>query len=151
MYEKISNVESNESIIASILRGMPPESGLTKIEYEGPFIVLYTKNPRYMLENQEIISGMVNNIKKRIIIRTDESIRSSEKSVRQIVKSVTRQPEIVSDIFFDPALGEASIFVNNFGAISELYRMDVELVEKTGWRLVYRRVYGKYEIISENL
>ena len=72
-----------------------------------------------MLENQEIISGMVNNIKKRIIIRTDESIRSSEKSVRQIVKSVTRQPEIVSDIFFDPALGEASIFVNNFGAISE--------------------------------
>ncbi len=158
MYEKISNVESNESIIASILRGMPPESGLTKIEYEGPFIVLYTKNPRYMLENQEIISGMVNNIKKRIIIRTDESIRSSEKSVRQIVKSVTQQPEIVSDIFFDPALGEASIFVNNFGAISELYRMDIELVEKTGWRLVYRRatenmrLYQKiYDILRKNV
>ena len=43
MYEKISNVESNESIIASILRGMPPESGLTKIEYRRPVYCIIHK------------------------------------------------------------------------------------------------------------
>ena len=149
MYKKISNVESNESIIASILRGMPPESGLTKIEYEGPFIVLYTKDPRYLLENQEIISSVVNNIKKRIIIRTDESIRSSEKSVRQIVKSVMRQPEMCYDIFFDPAIGEACVFVNDSSSIIELNQMDIELVEKTGWKLVYRRASENMKLLSK--
>ena len=158
MYKKTSNVESNESIIASILRGMPPESGLTKIEYEGPFIVLYTKNPRYFRENQEIILNVVNNIKKRIIIRTDESIRSSERSVRQIIKAVIRQPEMFYDIFFDPAIGEAYIFVNNFNAITELSQMDIELVEKTGWKLIYRRasenmkLYRKiHDILRKNV
>ena len=56
---------------------------LQKIEYEGPRIALYTNSPRYLMENNETISNLVNVIKKRIVVRTDESIRKPEEDARK--------------------------------------------------------------------
>ena len=86
MYDRVQDEERNQNIVAAILNNLPSESEITKIEYEGPFIVLYSRKPTTLLENQEIISKMVNSIKKRIVIRTDTSIRSSEDSVKQIIR-----------------------------------------------------------------
>ena len=57
---------SSQNIMATILQSIPKESNVTKIEYEGPRIALYTNSPRYLLENNETISNLVNIIKKRI-------------------------------------------------------------------------------------
>jgi predicted metal-dependent RNase len=81
MYDRVQDEDRNQNIVAAILNNLPPESEITKIEYEGPFIVLYSRKPATLLENQEIISKMVNTIKKRIVIRTFTSIMSSEDSV----------------------------------------------------------------------
>ncbi|MDW0261015.1 MAG: beta-CASP ribonuclease aCPSF1, partial [Nitrososphaeraceae archaeon] len=140
MYDRVQDEERNQNIVAAILNNLPSESEITKIEYEGPFIVLYSRKPTTLLENQEIISKMVNSIKKRIVIRTDTSIRSPEDSVRQIIHSSTSYPNTISEIFFDPALGEATIFVNDFRTLTELSQLEIQLVEKTGWKLIYRYV-----------
>ena len=76
---------SSQNIMATILQSMPKEASITKIEYEGPRIALYTNSPRYLLENNETISKLVNIIKKRIVIRTDESIRKPEDECRKII------------------------------------------------------------------
>ena len=47
---------SSQNIMATILQSMPKEASITKIEYEGPRIALYTNSPRYLLENNETIS-----------------------------------------------------------------------------------------------
>ena len=140
MNDRVQDEEHNQNIVAAILNNLPSESEITKIEYEGPFIVLYSRKPTTLLENQEIISKMVNSIKKRIVIRTDTSIRSSEDSVRQIIRSSTSYPNTISEIFFDPALGEATIFVKDFRTLTELSQLEIALVEKTGWKLIYRYV-----------
>lgn len=139
MYDRGQDEERNQNIVASILNNIPSDSEITKIEYEGPFIVLYSKKPTVLLENQEIISKMVNSIKKRIVIRTDTSIRSSEESVNQIVRSSCSYPNGVSEILFDPALGEATVFVKDFKTLTELSQLEMPLVAKTGWKLVCRR------------
>ncbi len=139
MYDRGQDEERNQNIVASILNNIPPDSEITKIEYEGPFIVLYSKKPTVLLENQEIISKMVNSIKKRIVIRTDTSIRSSEESVNQIVRSSCSYPNGVSEILFDPALGEATVFIKDFRTLTELSQLEMPLVAKTGWKLVCRR------------
>lgn len=140
MYDRVQDEDRNQNIVAAILNNLPSESEITKIEYEGPFIVLYSRKPTILLENQEIISKMVNTIKKRIVIRTDTSIRSSEDSVKQIIRSSTSYPNTISEIFFDPALGEATIFVKDFRTLTELSQLEIALVEKTGWKLIYRYV-----------
>ena len=65
------------NIMATILQSIPKEAAVTKIEYEGPRIALYTNSPKFLLENHTIISKLVGMIKKRIVVRTDQSIRMS--------------------------------------------------------------------------
>jgi len=139
MYDRVQDEERNQNIVATILNNIPSDSEITKIEYEGPFIVLYSRKPTVLLENQEIISKMVNSIKKRIVIRTDISIRASEESVNQIIRSSCSYPNSISEIFFDPALGEATVFVDDFRTQTELSQLEIALVEKTGWKLMCRR------------
>jgi KH/beta-lactamase-domain protein len=139
MYDRVQDENRNQNIVAAILNNIPSESEITKIEYEGPFIVLYSRKPSVLLENQEIISKMVNSIKKRIVIRTDTSIRSSEESVNQTIRSSCSNPSNIPEICFDPALGEATVFVNDFRTLTELNQLETLLVEKTGWKLMCRR------------
>jgi uncharacterized protein len=148
MYDRVQDEERNENIVAAILNNIPSESEITKIEYEGPFIVLYSRKPTILLENQEIISKMVNLIKKRIVIRTDTSIRSSEESVNQIIRSSCSNPNGLSEIFFDPALGETTVFVNDFRTLTELNQLQIPLVEKTGWKLIYRRAPKNLKLLK---
>ena len=72
-----------QTIMTTILESIPKQANVTKIEYEGPRIALYTNTPRYLMENNEIISNLVNVIKKRIVVRTDQSIRKSEEESKK--------------------------------------------------------------------
>lgn len=148
MYDRVQDENRNQNIVASILNNLPSESEITKIEYEGPFIVLYSRKPTVLLENQEIISKMVNLIKKRIVIRTDTSIRSSEESVNQIIRSSCSNPNNIPEICFDPALGEATVFVNDFRTLTELNKLEIGLIEKTGWKLMCRRAPKNLRVLK---
>ena len=46
---------SSQNIMATILQSIPKDAGVTKIEYEGPRIALYTKTPRYLMEKRCIV------------------------------------------------------------------------------------------------
>ena len=75
---------ASHNIMAAILQNLPSEAELTKIEYEGPRIALSSKNPGYLLKNAQVVSNMVNTIKKRIVIRIDESLRRPEDEVMEL-------------------------------------------------------------------
>src|SRR5919197_229939 len=112
---------SSQNIMAVILQSLPQEAGLTKIEYEGPSIALYSKNPIYLLQNNQLVLNMVNTIKKRIVIRTDESIRRPEgESARVIAETIPKEVE-VSGTFFDMALGEAVVFAKKPWILAQQY------------------------------
>jgi Predicted metal-dependent RNase, consists of a metallo-beta-lactamase domain and an RNA-binding KH domain len=64
-YQEKESAPSSQNIMATILQSMPKEASITKIEYEGPRIALYTNSPRYLIENNDTISKLVNIIKKR--------------------------------------------------------------------------------------
>ncbi|HXX05945.1 MAG TPA: beta-CASP ribonuclease aCPSF1, partial [Candidatus Bathyarchaeia archaeon] len=78
-------VSQQPNVMGTILQSIPKEAEVTKIEYEGPRIAIYTKNPRFLMDHNDVISNMVNIIKKRIVVRTEESIRKSEEEARQIL------------------------------------------------------------------
>lgn len=132
---------TSHNIMATILQNLPSEAELTKIEYEGPRIALYSKNPDYLLRNPQVISNMVNTIKKRIVIRIDESLRKSEHEVIEIIGKTTTKEIGVANIFFDPALGEAVIFADRPSLISKANDdvVNVELAQKTGWKVEIRK------------
>jgi KH/beta-lactamase-domain protein len=143
--------------MAVILQSLPQEASLTKIEYEGPSIALYSRNPSYLLHNNQLVLNMVNSIKKRIVIRADESLRRSQDEARKIIAdSVPRDAGLVST-FFDAALGEAVIFAKKPTTILHDGE-DLYLSEKIGWRVKIRKapqsmlpIETLYNLLSETV
>ena len=84
----------------------PMESGITKIEFEGPRIAIYTRNPEVFANQDQVAKDLVNLIKKRVVIRSDESIRLSKKDVEEkIKKSISG----VQELIFNDLLGEVVV------------------------------------------
>src|ERR671910_2850152 len=129
---------TSQNIMAVILQSLPHEANLTKIEYEGPCIALYSKNPSYLLQNNQLVLNMVNSIKKRIVIRTDESLRlSQDESIKVIADTIPREAGITGT-FFDAVLGEAVMFAKKPWTI--LHKGgDFDLTEKIGWKVRVRK------------
>jgi KH/beta-lactamase-domain protein len=126
--------------MGTILQSIPKEADVTKIDYEGPRIAIYTRKPRYLMEHNEVISNMVNVIKKRIVVRTEESIRKSEEEARQILTQSIPKDVDLRSTFFDTAIGEVTLEVKRPWLLynTETFNM-ADVVEKTGWRLRIRK------------
>ncbi len=133
--------QSSQNIMATILTSIPKDANVTKIDYEGPRIALYTDKPRFLMENNEIISNLVNQIKKRIVIRTDEKIRKSEEDARKILDTAVPADAGLEATFFDTATGEVSIEVKRPWLCqrnAEEFN-HAEVTEQTGWKLRVRK------------
>jgi hypothetical protein len=129
-----------QSVMATILQSIPKEAQVSKIDYEGPRIALYTKSPLYLMEHNEIISDLVNVIKKRIVVRTEESIRKTEEVARQIVAKALPKEAELQGTFFDNAIGEMSVEVKRPWLLHNNPQFNIaQLTESTGWRLRLRK------------
>ncbi len=74
---------------------------ITDATFEGANIVLYTDNAKFFREGESKIKGIVDQIKKRIELRSDEKILlEKEKTEEEIRKIVPPEAEI-TDIIFD--------------------------------------------------
>ena len=129
-----------QSVMATILQSIPKEAQVSKIDYEGPRIALYTKSPSFLMENNQIVSDLVNVIKKRIVVRTEESIRKNEEDSRKvIVEAVPKEAEL-GGTFFDTATGEVSVEVKRPWILQNNPDFNLaKLTEKMGWRIRIRK------------
>jgi uncharacterized protein len=145
MHEKTPTyyeLNNNQNFMASILQRLPQESAVTKIEYEGPYIALYSKNPSYLIRNVHLISQMVNAIKKRIVVRSDESIRSEEQECEKILYRSLPDKTGLIEALFDPSFGEVTALVKNpmpLSSSEQSIEININLLEKTGWKITIRK------------
>ena len=131
---------NSASLMSAILNTIPAEAQITRIEYEGPRIALYTKNPAFLHKNSYVISEIVNSLKKRVVTRTEKSIRKPESEARQILeKSLPAEAE-ASNFFFDDALGEITVEAGNPRLLSQEAGFDLGAsMEQTGWKVKVRK------------
>jgi KH/beta-lactamase-domain protein len=149
MYQK-TNINEYRNII---LRQVPKEAEITKIEFEGPIIAIYSKNPKILMENGEIVKGIAKTIKKRIIVRSDPSVRKDPKDAREYILSTVPQEAEVIDIFFDEVLGEVIIEAKKPGlVIGKGGSILKQITLNTNWRaIVVRSAPIKSRVISQRM
>ena len=142
--------QEKQSIMATILQNLPKECSLTKIEYEGPRIALYSNQPEFLLNNNQVLSNIVNLIKKRIVLRIDESIRKKENEVTNIIEKHLSKETGFTDILFDPVLGEATIFVRKIKEIiSDEEIITNKLINQTGWKINIKKTPRSLSTLKE--
>lgn len=123
-----------EEIKEKIIENLPERVKLAKVEFEGPEIVIYTKNPEIIKDNGSLIRDLAKDIRKRIIIRSDKSVlMEPQETINKIHEIVPTEAEI-TDISFDDVTCEVIIeskkpglVIGKYGATSR------EIVKQTGW------------------
>ncbi|MDG7027047.1 MAG: beta-CASP ribonuclease aCPSF1 [Nitrososphaerota archaeon] len=126
--------------MSAILTNIPAEAQITRIEYEGPRIALYTRNPAFLHKNSYVISEIVNSLKKRVVTRTEKSIRKQESDARQILERLIPPGAGASNYFFDDALGEITLEAENPKVLSQEAGFDLGgAMEQTGWKIRVRK------------
>ena len=130
-----SSSKDQVDISQHILENIPPEAEVTRIEYEGPVLAVYTKKPEVLVENSYVIANIVKLIRKRIVVRSDPSIRSKERETERIIKGLVDEEAEITNINFDPSLGEVIIEAKKPGVvIGKNGEVLQEIIKQTRWR-----------------
>ncbi len=140
MIEEVKRVAPNSNrekieISQYILEHVPKEAEVTRIEYEASTLAVYTKRPEVLVEQSSVIANIVNVIRKRIVIRSDPSVRVQEVEAEKIARDIVPAEAEVTDINFDPSLGEIIIDAKKPGlVIGKNGTVLQEIIRRTKWR-----------------
>ncbi|MDP6613221.1 MAG: beta-CASP ribonuclease aCPSF1, partial [Candidatus Hydrothermarchaeota archaeon] len=93
----------------AVKNNTPPTSLITKVDFEGPEIVLYSKNPSILAANGEIVKDLARKVRKRIVVRPDSSVLMAPEKAADKIKEVVPADAGITDIKFDTNFGEALI------------------------------------------
>ncbi len=125
-----------EEIIDKIKQHVPRTTDITQVEFEGAEVAIYARNPQILMDDESILRDLARSIKKRIVVRSDPSVRLPEEDSRRLIQTILSDEEVtVSDIIFDPTVGEVIIEADKPGAVigKDAVRLR-EIVSKTKWR-----------------
>ena len=118
-----------------ILEHVPKEAEISRIEFEGPALAVYTKKPEILVEQSYIVGDIVNLIRKRIVIRSDPSVRLPEKETEKIIQEIVSREAEITNINFDPSLGEVIVEAEKPGlVIGKNGTILQEIIRETRWR-----------------
>jgi len=130
-----STDKSKAELREIILEHIPKEAEITRIEFEGPALAIYAKRPEILIEREYIITKIVNIIKKRIVTRSDPSVRLPEKEAERIIHEIVPKEAEITNIVFDPPLGEVIIEAKKPGLVIGKNGATLqEIILKTRWR-----------------
>lgn len=133
----MARISKEEKIEVSqyILEHVPKEAEVTRIEYEGPTLAVYTKRPELLVEQSSLIAEIVNVIRKRIVIRSDPSVRLPENEAERKARDIVTAEAEVTEINFDPSLGEIIIEAKKPGLVIGKNGMVLQdIIKQTRWR-----------------
>ena len=126
---------SRRSIVDVVLQHVPKEAEVSRIEFEGPRLAIYTKKPEILLEQSYIITDLVNRIRKRVTLRCDPSIRMNEEEAKRVIEKIVNPEAEITQIFFDPVLGEVIIEAKKPGLVISKNGLTLqEIIKNTKWR-----------------
>jgi len=123
------------AVSQTILEYVPKEAEVTRIEFEGPTLAVYTKKPEILIEQSSIIADIVSLIRKRIVVRSDPSVRVPEKEAENLIAKIVSPEAEITGISFDPSLGEVIIEAKKPGiVIGKNGAILHEIIKQSRWR-----------------
>ncbi|MFH1294570.1 MAG: hypothetical protein ABIH90_01345 [Candidatus Aenigmatarchaeota archaeon] len=122
------------SILKELESRLPSDASISEMKFEGSEIVLYTKNPEFFRNSEDYVKSIVRELKKRIEVRTDQTIVLSPEKTREIINSIVPPEAEIVEVYFEPEMGKVVIEAKKPGLVigraGSTYR---EIKEKTLW------------------
>ncbi len=126
-------------ILDEIMKELPSEK-VSSVEFEAANLVVYTNCRNFLFSGRETIRKLVSKYKKRIELRSDSQMLSSQEDTEKIVREIF-QDVVIGDLKFDTARSKLIVEVDNVGvAVGKDGNNLKEIQRKTMWSIVVKRI-----------
>jgi uncharacterized protein len=123
-----------QEIKNTIIHRLPNRVQVAKVEFEGPEVVIYTKNPEIITENGDLIRDLAKDIRKRIIIRSDRTVLTEPEEAINRIHQIVPDEAKITNISFDEVTCEVIIEARKPGLVIGKYgSTSREIVKQIGW------------------
>lgn len=136
-------VNQNELMLSSeLIKLLPKNAEITRIEYEGPTLAIYTRNPIVFYEQPSLISVLASKFKRRLLIRSEPTERMDPNEAIQRIEILLSENAVSIDrskIFFDETRGEVMVFVSEYLSNEIRNKLFFSIIQETKWIPVIKR------------
>jgi KH/beta-lactamase-domain protein len=118
------------------MKNAPEDMNISDIEFEGPVIVIYTKEYDKYAENNDAAKALAQALRRRVDIRPDPSVLKDLDETDKMIRSMIPASAELFDINFVPETGEAIIeALYPIEVIGKEGRLLADLRKESGWNV----------------
>ncbi len=122
--------------IKALVKENDPNGRISKVDVEGPKVVLYTSDLKFFIENNQEIRNLATILKKRIILRSEASQLTPPERAQKIIREIVPEEANLSDIKFDPHFQKIYLEAEKLGLVIGKHGSTLdELMKKTKWNI----------------
>ena len=113
---------------------VPDHVGITQVDFEGPTIVIYTKNMEVFAESNDLLRQIAQQLRRRIVVRPDPSLLASQDDAEKVIREVIPAEAQITGIYFETETGEVTIEALSPGMVIGRHGSVLnEIKKKIGW------------------
>ncbi|WP_160134199.1 beta-CASP ribonuclease aCPSF1 [Halococcus salsus] len=123
-----------DEIESTITNQLPDRISVTDVTYEGPELVIYTRDPKEFARNGDLVRNLAGQLRKRITVRPEPDSLTPEADARAAVLDVIPDKADVSELDFHEDTGEVVIQAAKPGMVIGRHGSTLrEITKKVGW------------------
>src|SRR2546426_592390 len=88
---------------------VPDHVEITQVDFEGPTIVIYTKNMEVFAESNDLVRQIAQQLRRRIVVRPDPSLLATPEEAEKVIREVIPPEAQITGIYFETETGEVTI------------------------------------------
>jgi len=131
----MSSVQNQlEELKAEITSELPNDVSVSEVKYEGPELVVYTRDPKRFAGQGDLVRQLASKLRKRITVRPDPEVLSRPSDAREQVLDVIPEEAGVTDLDFHADTGEVVIEAEKPGMVIGRHGSTLrEITQEVGW------------------
>jgi KH/beta-lactamase-domain protein len=123
-----------DELRAEIASELPPHVSVSEVKYEGPELVVYTRDPREFARKGDLVRQLASKLRKRITVRPDPDVLEPPSEAHDRVMAVVPDDAGVTDLDFHEDTGEVVVEAEKPGMVIGRRGSTLrEITEETGW------------------
>jgi len=117
------------------LKELLPNGIISRVEFEGSKIVVYTKDTEFFKSNEEYVKNVVSTLKKRIEIRVEKDLLLKEEEAKKRILELAPPDADVKDVIFEKNRSIVNIYAKKIGyVIGKGGEIVKKIREETFWQ-----------------
>ena len=123
-----------DDIKATIVSEVPNDISVSDVTYEGPELVIYTRDPKKFASDGDLIRRLASKLRKRITVRPDPEVLVRPSEARERIREVIPEEAGVTGLDFHSDTGEVVIEAEKPGVVIGRHGSTLrEITQEVGW------------------